>query len=69
MKKYKNLVIGLTNLIFFICLCFCFKVNSFAENIYGFDFDVKSEAVYFVNEDTGTVVYEKNRNKAGTYKV
>lgn len=63
MKKYKNLVIGLTNLIFLVCLCSCFKVNSFAENIYGFDFDVKSEAVYFVNEDTGTVVYEKNKNK------
>lgn len=31
-------------------------------NFYGFDFDVKSQAVYLVNEDTGKLIYAKNEN-------
>ena len=50
------------SLIFFVW-CLKFKVYADYGEFYGFDFDIKSEAVYLVNEDTGKLIYAKNEDR------
>ncbi len=69
MKITKNLYIHITVLFTLMCAFFIFFVglpvfaNDEDSNIYGFDFAVSSDAIYFINVDTGTVIFEKNKNK------
>ena len=60
MRIIKFFFIKAADLFFSMLLVLIFSVSSIADNFYKFDVDVKSKAVYFVNEDTGTVVYDKN---------
>lgn len=62
MKIAKNFFIFIFSCIFVV---FYFQFRSYADygSFYGFDFDVKSEAVYLVNEDTGKLIYSKNEDK------
>ena len=60
MQIIKFFFIKAACLFFSMLLVLIFSVSSIADNFYKFDVDVKSKAVYFVNEDTGTVVYDKN---------
>ena len=59
MKFAKNISI----LFFLSFFLISINITTKAEkNPFGLDFSVESDAIYFVNEDTNTIVYEKNKD-------
>lgn len=60
MKAANFLSMSLTGLFSFFCVLLFFSSSAFADNIYGFNDELQSEAVLFVNEDTKNIVFEKN---------
>lgn len=51
-------------ILFFISIILIFTLNfsTFASTPYNMDLSIMSESVYFVNRDTNTVVYDKNKD-------
>ena len=45
-----------------LILAFTFNFSAFASTPYNMDLSIMSESVYFVNLDTNTVVYDKNKD-------
>ncbi len=59
MKFAKNI-----SILFFLPLLFMFFniTTKAVKNPFGLDVDIESDAIYFVNEDTNTIIYEKNKD-------